>query len=63
MIALLVLLAAAGEAVEASGDVTQITLTYTVGGYYPSGLDKLAEAVDGVFRGQLERLGMQAETP
>ena len=48
---------------EASGNVTQITLTYTVGGYYPSGLDQLAEAVDGVLRGQLERLAAQAETP
>ncbi len=46
-----------------SGNVTQITLTYTVGGYYPGGLDKLAEAVDGVLRGQLERLAAYAETP
>ena len=46
-----------------SGDATQITLTYTVGGYYPGGLDKLAEAVDGVLRGQLERLAAHAETP
>ncbi len=46
-----------------SSDATQITLTYTVGGYYPSGLDKLAKAVDGVLRGQLERLAAHAETP
>ncbi len=51
------------EASGPSNDATQITLTYTVGGYYPSGLDKLAEAVDGVLRGQLERLAAHAETP
>ena len=48
---------------EASGDATQITLTYSAGGYYPGGLDTLAEPVDGVLRGQLERLAALAETP
>ena len=51
------------EASGPSDDVTQITLTYTVGGYYPGGLDILAEAVDGVLRGQLERLAAYVEMP
>ena len=46
-----------------SNNATQIPLTYTVGGYYSSGIDKLAEAVDGVLRSQLELLAAHAETP
>ena len=48
--------------VESSGDVTQLTLTYTVGGYHPSGLAMVAEPVDGVLRAQLESLKAHAES-
>lgn len=37
-------------------DATRIRFTYAVGGYYPDGLDALAEAVDGVIGDALERL-------
>lgn len=51
------------EAVE--GNSTDVTLTYTVGGYHPGegGLGSLAEPVDGVLRGQLERLSKLVEAP
>lgn len=39
-----------------TGDTTELTLTYQVGGYYPDGLDKLAGSVDAVLGEQLERL-------
>ncbi len=47
----------------ASGDGTQITLTYVAGGYYSAGggLGSLAGAVDGVLRGQLESLAKHVE--
>jgi len=50
---------------EASGDGTEITLTYVVGGYAPGegGLGALAEAVDGVVRGQLESLARYVDEP
>ena len=41
---------------------TKITLTYTVGGYVPQGLDSWAQAVDGVVGEQLERLARFIET-
>jgi hypothetical protein len=41
---------------EAEG-ATTITLTYTVGGYRPEGLESLAPVVDSVLNGQLSRLG------
>lgn len=37
-------------------DVTDLTLTYVVGGYRPGGLDELAPAVDYVLQEQLNRL-------
>lgn len=46
---------------EPSGDATQVTLIYTVGGYYPGGLEQLSETVDGVLRGQLQRLSQHVE--
>ena len=50
---------------EASGDGTQITLTYVVGGYSPGegGLGSLAGAVDGVVRGELESLAKYVDAP
>ena len=47
----------------ASGDGTQITLTYVVGGYYSAegGLGSFAGAVDGVLRGRLESLAKHVE--
>ncbi len=50
---------------EASGDGTEITLTYAVGGYSPGegGLGSLAEVVDGVVRGQLESLATYVDEP
>jgi hypothetical protein len=46
-----------------TGNSKNFSLDGTVGGYYPSGLNKLDEAVDAVLRGQLERLAAQAEKP
>ena len=44
--------------IQASGDGSEITLSYAVGGYSPGegGLAPLAGPVDGVVRGQLESL-------
>lgn len=41
---------------------TEITWTYTVGGYMPGGIDKLAAPVDGVMTAQLVRMGRVVET-
>jgi uncharacterized protein YndB with AHSA1/START domain len=41
---------------------TTLTQTYYVGGYFPGGLDKLAQAVDGVLTQQLGRLKSYVET-
>ena len=40
---------------------TKLTVTYTVGGYSPSGLVKMASAVDNVLRLQIRRLKDLAE--
>jgi hypothetical protein len=42
---------------EEHNDVTTIVLTYAVGGYASGGLERWAEPVDGMLRGQLTRLG------
>jgi uncharacterized protein YndB with AHSA1/START domain len=47
---------------EKAGAGTKITWTYTVGGYAPGGLDKLAGPVDSVLKAQDERLGRYVET-
>jgi uncharacterized protein YndB with AHSA1/START domain len=44
------------EGKDADKGKTTITLTYAVGGYAPTGLDKLAKPVDGVLAHQLARL-------
>jgi len=44
------------------GGSTQVTLSYTVGGYRPGGLRPLAMPVDGVLREQLARLKRLIET-
>ena len=49
------------NAQEGRDDVTDLTLTYIVGGYRPGGLDELAPAVDHVLREQLNRLREFAE--
>jgi len=36
-------------------------MTYAAGGYAPGGLDKLADIVDSVLRGQTQRLKAYAE--
>jgi uncharacterized protein YndB with AHSA1/START domain len=41
---------------------TTVTQTLTVGGWSPTGLDRLAAPVDGVLAGQLARLKRFAET-
>ncbi|MDG2521231.1 SRPBCC domain-containing protein [Caulobacter segnis] len=41
---------------------TKLSWAYTVGGYVPGGLDKLAPAVDGVLAEQFGRLGRYAQT-
>ncbi|RMG70821.1 MAG: SRPBCC domain-containing protein [Bacteroidetes bacterium] len=41
---------------QAEGDQTRLTLTYTVGGYRPGGLQVLAGPVDGVLGHQASRL-------
>lgn len=50
---------------EASGEGTEITLTYAVGGYAPGegGLGALAGVVDGVVRGLLESLAHYVDEP
>jgi uncharacterized protein YndB with AHSA1/START domain len=44
------------------GDGAEISILYTVGGYYPGGLTAVAAAVDGVLGGQLDRLQRLIET-
>jgi len=41
---------------------TVVTLNYSVGGYYPDGLDSIAPAVDGVLEEAMTRLATFAET-
>ena len=41
---------------------TRLTYRYAVGGYYPGGLDTVADAVDLVQLGQLQRLKRYLET-
>jgi hypothetical protein len=41
---------------------TVVTLNYSVGGYYPDGLDSIAPAVDGVLEEAMTRLARFAET-
>ena len=50
---------------EASGNGTEITLTYVVGGYSPAegGLGSLAGVVDGVVHVQLESLARYVDEP
>ena len=45
-----------------AGGGTRITMTYAVGGYMASGLDRMAPAVDGVLAEALQRLGAYIET-
>jgi uncharacterized protein YndB with AHSA1/START domain len=45
----------------ASGPDTTATLTYSVGGYFPGGLEKIAEPVDQVLSDQLRRLKAHLE--
>lgn len=47
---------------EPAGQGTKLTLTYTVGGYAPGGLEKWAPLVDGVLKLQTSRLERYAET-
>jgi uncharacterized protein YndB with AHSA1/START domain len=48
----------------ADGDkATTLKMTYTVGGYVPGGLDKIAAPVDSVLGQQLDGLKTAAETP
>lgn len=42
---------------------TTVKMTYTVGGYAPGGLDKIAAPVDGVLGQQLDELKAAAEAP
>jgi len=44
------------DANDSRADITDLTLTYVVGGYRPGGLDELAPAVDDVLQEQLNRL-------
>jgi len=48
---------------EASGAVTQVTLTYVVSGYRADGMAMLAEPVDAVLAGQLTRLKAYLDAP
>ena len=41
---------------------TVVTLNYSVGGYFPDGLDSIAPAVDGVLEEAMARLATYAET-
>ena len=45
-----------------AGSVTNVELTYSVGGFRVAGLRGMAPAVDGVLRGQLARLKAYVET-
>ena len=45
----------------ASGEGTTATLTYSVGGYFPGGLEKIASPVDQVMSDQLRRLKAHLE--
>lgn len=47
---------------EPAGEGVKLSWAYTVGGYMPGGLDKLAPAVDGVLAEQFGRLERYAET-
>jgi hypothetical protein len=42
---------------------TTLTFKYTVGGYFPGGLDKIAPAVNGMLHAQLQRLKALTEVP
>jgi len=46
---------------EKSGTGSKLTFTYSVGGYYPGGLDTLAAVVDGVLTHQVQRLKEYSE--
>jgi uncharacterized protein YndB with AHSA1/START domain len=46
---------------EKAGTGTKVSWTYTVGGYAPGGLDKLAVPVDTVLQQQLDRLGRHVD--
>ena len=48
---------------EKSGTGSKLTFTYSVGGYYPGGLDTLAAVVDGVLTHQVQRLKEYRRTP
>jgi hypothetical protein len=41
---------------KAAGTGTEITLTYSVGGFFPGGLTTMAEPVDGMFQEQVTSL-------
>lgn len=43
------------------GSGSTLTMTYAVGGYAPGGLDKLADVVDSVLKGQVQLLKAYAE--
>ena len=43
------------------GNGSTLTMTYAAGGYAPGGLDKLADIVDSVLKGQVQRLKAFAE--
>ena len=43
-------------------DNTRLQLSYSVGGFIDGGFEKIAPAVEGVLRGQLDRLKQFAET-
>jgi uncharacterized protein YndB with AHSA1/START domain len=47
---------------KSSGAETVLTLTYTVGGYAPGGMAKLAPVVDQVLDQQMQRLRVYAES-
>ena len=49
-------------ALHATGNVTQLTLTYAVGGYAKQGFGELAKAVDSVLGEQTARLARFIET-
>jgi uncharacterized protein YndB with AHSA1/START domain len=42
---------------------TTLTFKYTVGGYFPGGLDKVTVAVNGMLHAQLQRLKALVEAP
>lgn len=47
---------------EEGGEGTMLEVSYRVGGYLKEGLDSWAQPVDGVLRGQFERLKRFIET-